>query len=102
MACSTSNELNKKPIIALGLEGSANKLGIGIIREDGQLLANIRHTYVAPPGAGFLPKDTAQHHRAYIITLIKQAMETAHVTPADITVICYTKGTYGFLVNSLL
>jgi N6-L-threonylcarbamoyladenine synthase len=30
--------------VALGIEGSANKIGIGIVREDGQILSNPRHT----------------------------------------------------------
>lgn len=38
-------------VIAIGFEGSANKLGIGIIRDD-DVLSNIRRTYVTPPGEG--------------------------------------------------
>lgn len=30
--------------LALGIEGSANKVGVGIVREDGEILANPRHT----------------------------------------------------------
>ena len=37
-------------MIALGIEGSANKLGVGIVREDGTILSNVRHTYITPPG----------------------------------------------------
>lgn len=33
-------------MIVMGFEGSANKLGIGIVKEDGTILANIRHTYL--------------------------------------------------------
>lgn len=40
-------------VIAIGFEGSANKLGVGIIR-DQQVLSNVRHTYVTPPGEGNL------------------------------------------------
>jgi len=40
-------------VIAIGFEGSANKLGIGIIH-DQHILSNIRHTYVPPPGEGNL------------------------------------------------
>ena len=39
-------------IIALGIEGSANKVGVGIIKEDGTILSNPRHTYITPPGTG--------------------------------------------------
>ncbi|KAK9765583.1 putative tRNA threonylcarbamoyladenosine biosynthesis protein kae1 [Basidiobolus ranarum] len=81
--------------IALGLEGSANKLGVGIVLHEGddvQVLANIRHTYITPPGQGFLPRDTAVHHREHILPLIKRSLEEAKLTPKDIDVICYTKG----------
>ena len=30
--------------LCLGIEGSANKVGIGIVREDGTVLSNPRHT----------------------------------------------------------
>lgn len=38
------------PII--GFEGSANKLGVGIVTSDGTILANLRDTYVAPQSQG--------------------------------------------------
>jgi len=84
-------------MIALGLEGSANKLGVGIIDHPPvpnptRILSNIRHTFVSPPGEGFLPKDTAKHHRSWVVTVIKQALAKAGIRPADIDCICYTKG----------
>lgn len=84
-------------MIALGLEGSANKLGVGLIShpEDGgraKILANLRHTFVSPPGEGFLPKDTARHHRAWVVNLVAKAMKEAQVKVEDIDCICYTKG----------
>ena len=99
-------------MIALGLEGSANKLGVGIISHPSPskilstsskpqcgsptqpaiILSNIRHTFHAPPGEGFLPKDTAKHHRAWVVRLVGQAMAEAGVGIADIDCICYTKG----------
>ncbi|KAL8706663.1 MAG: hypothetical protein Q9201_000297 [Fulgogasparrea decipioides] len=84
-------------MIALGLEGSANKLGVGIIlhpQKSGpaQILANIRHTFVSPPGEGFLPKDTAKHHRSWVVRLVKAALQEAGITVNDVDCICYTKG----------
>jgi len=83
-------------MIAIGFEGSANKLGVGIIEhtDDGQvnILANIRDTYNAPPGQGFLPRDTAEHHRNVILDVTKKAMNVANVTSKDIDIIAYTKG----------
>lgn len=38
-------------VISIGFEGSANKIGVGIVR-DGEILANVRRTYITPPGQG--------------------------------------------------
>lgn len=38
-------------VCSLGIEGSANKIGIGIIK-NGEILANVRKTYITPPGEG--------------------------------------------------
>lgn len=37
--------------VVIGFEGSANKIGIGIMR-DGEVLSNPRRTYITPPGQG--------------------------------------------------
>ncbi|MXQ98028.1 hypothetical protein E5288_WYG020061 [Bos mutus] len=75
----------------LGFEGSANKIGVGVVR-DGKVLANPRRTYVTPPGTGFLPGDTARHHRAVILDLLQEALTEAGLTSEDIDCIAYTKG----------
>lgn len=78
-------------VIAIGFEGSANKIGIGII-QDGTVLSNPRRTYITPPGQGFLPRDTAKHHQANVLIVLKEALDEAKVHPKDIDVVCYTKG----------
>ncbi|KAL9060799.1 MAG: hypothetical protein Q9162_000503 [Coniocarpon cinnabarinum] len=98
--------------ISLGLEGSANKIGIGLIehilpsatepnnssstKANGvpqiRVLANLRHTYVSPAGTGFLPKDTALHHRRWVVRLVKRALQQANVHPRQLACVCYTKG----------
>ncbi|ODQ66322.1 peptidase M22, glycoprotease [Nadsonia fulvescens var. elongata DSM 6958] len=101
--------------VAIGLEGSANKLGVGIMLQQlptkhtpvprAQVLCNIRDTYITPPGEGFLPRDTARHHRNWVVRLIKRSLEES-VLPAkmsgevenrpirvnDIDCICFTQG----------
>lgn len=77
--------------IAIGFEGSANKLGIGIIN-DGVVLSNVRHTYITPPGEGFLPRDTAKHHQEHILDVLQKALEDAKIKPQDIDCVCFTKG----------
>jgi hypothetical protein len=88
--------LTPNDMIALGLEGSANKLGVGLIRhlpnKPAEILSNIRHTYISPPGEGFLPKDVAKHHRNWVVTLVKRALKESGTKISDIDCICYTKG----------
>ncbi|PIO36883.1 hypothetical protein AB205_0138160 [Aquarana catesbeiana] len=77
--------------IVLGFEGSANKIGVGII-QDGKVLSNPRRTYITPPGQGFLPSDTARHHRSCILDVLHEALELAQIQPKDIDCVAYTKG----------
>ncbi|KAH9599248.1 Gcp-like domain [Trypanosoma melophagium] len=78
--------------LALGIEGSANKIGVGVVDEAGNVLSNERRTYITPTGTGFLPRETAQHHTEHILQLVQAALAAANAQPSDISVICYTKG----------
>jgi N6-L-threonylcarbamoyladenine synthase len=85
----------KKPAtttLAMGFEGSANKVAVGVVRSDGAILSNPRKTYITPPGTGFLPRETAEHHREVILDLVQAALDEAGVAPKDLDVLCYTKG----------
>lgn len=85
-----------RTLYALGLEGSANKLGAGVISHspDGSvaILSNVRHTYVTPPGEGFQPGDTARHHRAWILRVVSEAVKRSGIALQDCDCICFTKG----------
>lgn len=56
------------------------------------MLSNVRHTYITPPGEGFLPTDTARHHRDWAVGVIRDAMVGAKVGWDQVDVIAYTKG----------
>lgn len=95
-------------LLCLGIEGSANKLGAGIISHappaDGPsgsatkratvvtVLSNVRHTYITPPGEGFLPSDTARHHREWVVRVLEEAVRKAGVRMGDLDVIAFTQG----------
>jgi N6-L-threonylcarbamoyladenine synthase len=84
-------------IFAIGIEGSANKVGVGIIKyskKDGtsEVLSNPRKTYITPPGSGFQPRDTCWHHQRHIVALVRLALTQAKLTSAQIDCICFTKG----------
>lgn len=76
----------------LGLEGSANKIGVSVVTTEGKILSNVRHTFVPPTGHGFLPRETATHHQQHVNLLIVQALNEAHIRPLDLTCVGYTKG----------
>ena len=78
-------------VIAIGFEGSANKVGIGIVK-DGVVLSNVRHTYVPPPGEGFQPRHTARHHQKHVLEVLRKALLEAHISPQEIDCVCFTKG----------
>ena len=78
-------------VVIVGFEGSANKFGVGIIR-DGEVLSNPRDTYISPPGTGFRPPEAAQHHRDVALRILKQALDEAKVNIAEIDAIAYTMG----------
>lgn len=87
--------------IVLGIEGSANKVGVGVLvydprTETYEILSNPRKTYIAPTGHGFLPKETARHHQAHIVALIRAALVEAfpdsRCPERVLSAICFTKG----------
>jgi len=89
--------------IVLGIEGSANKVGVGVLCYDPEndtyeTLSNPRKTYVPPTGQGFLPKETAWHHQAHIVAIVRAALNEAfpnqpNLDPSkELSAICFTKG----------
>ncbi|GMH95576.1 hypothetical protein TrVE_jg3667 [Triparma verrucosa] len=91
-----------KQVTVLGIEGSANKIGVGVLRYNPatpsagasyETLSNPRKTYISPPGFGFLPRETAWHHQNHIVALIKTALREASVAdPRKLDAITFTGG----------
>jgi N6-L-threonylcarbamoyladenine synthase len=87
--------------IVIGIEGSANKIGVGVLMYDPtteayHILSNPRKTFIPPSGQGFLPKETAWHHQQHVVSLIRAALtetfpEESHPEQL-IAGIAFTKG----------
>ncbi|KAI5170660.1 N6-L-threonylcarbamoyladenine synthase [Nematocida sp. LUAm3] len=78
-------------MIIVGFEGSANKLGIGIV--DGEkVLCNRRRTYSPVAGEGFKITDAAMHHQKGLFGLFKECMEESGVLIGEIRYLAYTRG----------
>lgn len=87
--------------IVIGIEGSANKVGVGVLRYDPstktyEILSNPRKTYIPPRGHGFLPRETSWHHQNHIVALIRLALTESFpdskFPEREISAICFTKG----------
>lgn len=78
-------------MIIVGFEGSANKLGIGVVRGE-EILANERCTYIPPTGQGFKITEAALHHQANIMALFKKALKISNIKIKEIEYLAYTAG----------
>lgn len=78
-------------MLVVGFEGSANKLGIGIVRGE-SILANERCTYIPPLGHGFKITEASAHHQANIMGLFKRALSKAQIKIREIDYLAYTAG----------
>ncbi len=74
----------------LGLEGTAHTLGVGILDEDGAVLANLLNTY--SPEEGIHPREAANHHARKMLPALEEAMQTADIQPSDIGLVSFSQG----------
>jgi len=78
-------------MLCLGIEGTAHTVGVGVVDEDCNILANKTHSY-SPKKGGIHPREAANHHADHIIPLLQQAIEEAGVEFSDIDVIAFSQG----------
>ncbi len=79
-------------MICIGIESTAEKLSVGIVTGDGEVLANEKAQYVPPPGSGIHPSEAAEHHAREIPDLVDRALEKAGVEPDELDLVAYSKG----------
>lgn len=78
-------------LISLGIEGTAEKTGIGIVDSDGNILA-MAGKQLFPEEGGIHPRVVAEHHAEWIPKLIPQAIEEADLDYSDIDLISFSQG----------
>jgi len=78
-------------MIALGIEGTAHTCGIGIVDDEGNILANVYDMY-KPEQGGIHPREAANHHADLVVPLVVQAIEKAGIRFGDIDVVCFSQG----------
>ncbi len=77
-------------MICLGIEGTAQKLGVGIVDEDGNILAN--EGKIQKIVEGIHPREAAQHHAENLKPLIERAVEKAGIKLKDVDLIAFSQG----------
>ncbi|MEM2943422.1 MAG: bifunctional N(6)-L-threonylcarbamoyladenine synthase/serine/threonine protein kinase [Methanomassiliicoccales archaeon] len=78
-------------MLALGIEGTAHTLGVGIVDEFGNILANEIKMY-KPEKGGIHPREAANHHAEYAASIIKKSLDIAEVSVRDIDLVCFSQG----------
>ncbi|MCI4371387.1 MAG: UGMP family protein, partial [Thermoplasmata archaeon] len=56
-------------MLALGIEGTAHTVGVGIVDETCRVLANV-YDMVKPEKGGIHPREAANHHAEAVVPLI--------------------------------
>ena len=78
-------------MICLGIEGTAEKTGIGIVDSDGNILATCGDQ-LYPEVGGIHPRDAANFHAEHIVPLINDALDESGLSLDDIDLISFSKG----------
>jgi N6-L-threonylcarbamoyladenine synthase/protein kinase Bud32 len=79
------------PLICLGIESTADNLGVGIASSEGKILANEVKVHV-PELGGIHPREAARHHSENIGVVITMALEKALLKAKDIDFISFAQG----------
>src|SRR5207249_11285415 len=76
---------------ALGIEGTAHTVGIGIVDETCRVLANV-YDMVRPEKGGIHPREAANHHADAVVPLIRKAADVAGVDLGDLDLVAFSQG----------
>ena len=79
-------------MISLGIESTAHTLGIGIVDENGKILADERSIYVPPVGKGMVPREVADYHIKNAQDILKKALESSRLKLKDVDIISVALG----------
>jgi len=78
-------------MLCLGIESTAHTLGIGIVDNKFNVLANEKETFTTNEG-GIRPIKAAEHHVLFFEQVLQKALEKAKLTLKDINVIAFSQG----------
>jgi len=76
---------------ALGIEGTAHTVGVGIVDEQCRVLANV-YDMIRPEKGGIHPREAANHHAEMVVPLIRKAADVAGMDLQDLDLIAFSQG----------
>ena len=78
-------------LVCLGIESTADNLGVGVAASDGTILANEITTHV-PEEGGIHPREAARHHASHMGEVIGKALKAAGLKGRDLDFIAFSQG----------
>ncbi len=78
-------------MICIGIEGTAEKTGVGIVDSSGEILASVGKSLI-PESGGIHPRKAAEHHANNIVPLIKEALAESSLLIKDIDLVAFSRG----------
>src|SRR5206468_1015702 len=84
-------ERDTKGMRALGIEGTAHTVGVGIVDDRCRVLANV-YDMVKPEKGGIHPREAANHHAEMAVPLIRKAADIAGIGLQDLDLIAFSQG----------
>ena len=78
-------------MIILGIESTAHTFGVGIVNDEGKVLANAKEMYTSKD-KGMILDLVAEHHKNIAEDVLKRALKEASVSWKDIEFVAYSAG----------
>lgn len=78
-------------MIALGIEGTAHTVGVGIVDGECSILANVSEVH-QPETGGIHPREAANHHAEHLPPLIRDALDQAGVRGERLDLVAFSQG----------
>ena len=78
-------------MLCLGIESTAHTFGIGIINDNGKVLANVLDAFHTEKG-GLIPNELAKHHNKVKEKVLQDALKQANIKLNDISLVSFSQG----------
>lgn len=79
-------------LLCLGIEGTAHTFAVSIVNSNGEILTDIKDSYIPPLGKGIHPREAARHHCEVANKVLEKALQTAKVKPRNLGLIAFSMG----------